>query len=212
MRVSQGGRSDCSSELSAGSCRASPSIEEVALKAVALWTLAALLGWAAEGAADQSVEINGVTIFRGMPEAEVRAAFAYVHCVDEAPGIDSGLVFCGLDDGVRPGVDGEVTFRDGQVYRATRNWFVGPDANAFDGLLAFDEVLESLIGEAGACMRVEMHPESLPRQTLYLLPDRVVTVMFHTSRPPPSVVIKESLRVNPQRTACADAGESRLPD
>ena len=52
-------------------------------------------------AQEPSVEVLGVKIVRGMPEAEVRAAFPYIYCAEKAPGADSSRDFCSVSDGKR---------------------------------------------------------------------------------------------------------------
>ena len=74
-----------------------------------------------------SVEILGVKIVRGMPVSQVRAAFPGLHCAEEEP-LDPIFDHCSVSDGVPPGADGAVTFKEGRVYSASRNWFIPESA------------------------------------------------------------------------------------
>ena len=148
-------------------------------------------------AQEPSVEVLGVKIVRGMPEAEVRAAFPYINCAEKAPGVDSSLDFCSVSDGVPPGADGEVTFKDGYVFRATRNWFIPEEAGPYDVLLMLNDILTRLTGEElAACAKIETHADNEPVTTSFVLPEKVLTVQMHTIRGN-YAFFRESLRVNP---------------
>jgi len=144
-----------------------------------------------------SVEILDVKIFRGMPEAEVRAAFPSVYCAKKAPGVAPGLDFCSVSDGVPPGANGEVTFKDGLVHSATRNWFIPEGSEPFEVLMMLNDILTRLTGEEHAvCAKIETHNDQEPAYSIFALPEKVLTVQMHTLPGRSGVYFKESLRVN----------------
>lgn len=147
---------------------------------------------------EPSVEILGVRIVRGMPEKQVRAAFPSVYCAEKAPGVDASFDYCSVSDGVPPGADGEVTFKDGLVYSATRTWFIPEDAEPLEVLMMLNEILTRLTGEkSAACAKVETYVGQEPEYIYLVLPEKVVTVQMHTMPGRTGVRFKESLRVNP---------------
>ena len=108
---------------------------------------------------EPSVEILGVKIVRGMPEADIRAAFPSVYFAEKGPTVDPGLEFCSVGDGVPPGADGEVTFKKNcRVLRASRNWFIPEDSNPYETLLMINEILARLSGENSTCGKIETGP------------------------------------------------------
>ena len=146
---------------------------------------------------EPSVEILGVKIVRGMPESEVRASLPYVHCEVHA-GTESSFDYCGVSDGVPPGVDGEVVFKDGLVYSATRNWFIPEGAEPLEVLMMLNDILTRLTGEAdAACAKIETHSDQEPTYTIFALPKKVLTVQMHTLPGRSGAHFRESLRVNP---------------
>jgi hypothetical protein len=147
---------------------------------------------------EPSVEILGVTIVRGMPEAEVRALFPSVYCAGKAPGVDPSFDHCSVSDDVPPGADGEVTFKDGVVYNATRNWFIPEDAEPLEVLMMLNDILTRLIGEKhAACGKIETYSNEEPSYTFFDLPEKVLTVQMHIVPGRSGAYFKESLRVNP---------------
>ena len=144
-----------------------------------------------------SVEVLGVKIFRGMPEAEVRDAFASIYCAEEDP-VDPVYDYCSVGDGVPPGADGEVTFKDGVVYRASRNWFIPTDAGPLEVMMMLNDLLTRLVGEENAaCAKVETYSDQYNTTTMFALPKKVLTVQMHTLPGRNGVFFRESLRVNP---------------
>ena len=142
-----------------------------------------------------SVTVLGVKLVRGMLEADVRAAFPNVNCISNASG--SELKLCGLSDGVPPDADGEVSFKDGRVFHASRYWFPSDEANAYDALLMQNEILTSLAGEGtGVCAKVETFSEEYTEKTVFAFPEKILTAQL-SSLSGKSVYFIESLRVNP---------------
>ena len=153
---------------------------------------------ATDSSQEPSVEILGVRIVRGMPEAEVRAAFPSVYCAEKAPGVAPGFDYCSVSDGVPPGADGEVTFKDGFVYSATRNWFIPEGAEPLEVLMMLNDILTRLTGEEhAACAKIETHGDQEPTYTIFALPEKVLTVQMHIMTGRTGAHFKESLRVNP---------------
>ncbi len=147
---------------------------------------------------EPSVEILGVKIVRGMPESEVRASLPNIHCAEKAAGVNPGIDHCGVSDGVPPGADGEVTFKDGLVYSATRNWFIPEGAEPLEVLMMLNDILTRLTGEEdAACAKIETHSDQEPTYTIFALPEKVLTVQTHIMSGRSGVYFKESLRVNP---------------
>ena len=146
---------------------------------------------------EPSVEILGVKIMRGMPESEVRALFPYIHCSAEAS-TEPSFDYCSVSDGVPPGADGEVVFKDGFVYSATRNWFIPEGAEPLEVLMMLNDILTRLTGEADtACAKIETHTDQEPTYTIFALPQKVLTVQMHTLPGRSGAHFRESLRVNP---------------
>jgi len=146
---------------------------------------------------EPSVEILGVKIVRGMPEAEVRDAFPSVYCAEENP-VDPVFDFCSVSDGVPPDADGDVTFKDGVVYRASRNWFIPKDADPLEVLMKLYDILTRLTGEDhAACAKVETHSDQYSPSTIFALPNKVLAVQIHTLPGRSGAFFRESLRVNP---------------
>ncbi len=147
---------------------------------------------------EPSVEILGVKIVRGMPESEVRASLPNVYCAEKAPGVAPGFDYCSVSDGVPPGADGEVTFKDGFVYSATRNWFIPEGAEPLEVLMMLNDILTRLTGEEhAACAKIETHSDQEPTYTIFALPEKVLTVQMHIMRGRSGAHFRESLRVNP---------------
>ena len=133
-----------------------------------------------------------------MPEAEVRAAFPSVYCAEKAPGVAPGFDYCAVGDGVPPGADGEVTFKDGLVHSATRNWFIPEGAEPIEVLMMLNDILTRLTGEEhAACAKIETHSDEEPTTTSFVLPEKVLTVMMHIMKGRSGAHFRESLRVNP---------------
>ena len=146
---------------------------------------------------EPSVEILGVAVFRGMPEAEVRAAFPSVYCAEEDP-VDPISDYCSVSDGVPPGADGEVTFKNGVVHSASRNWFISEGAEPLEVLMMLNDILTRLTGEEhAACAKIETHSDQEPTYTIFALPRKVLTVQMHTIQGRSGAHFRESLRVNP---------------
>ena len=147
---------------------------------------------------EPSVEILGVKIVRGMPESEVRASLPNIYCAEKAPGIAPGFDYCSVSDAVRPGADGDVTFKDGFVYSATRNWFIPEGAAPLEVLMMLNDILTRLTGEEhAACAKIETHSDQEPTYTIFALPEKVLTVQMHTMTGRSGAHFRESLRVNP---------------
>lgn len=146
---------------------------------------------------EPSVEILGVKVVRGMPEWQVRAAFPSVHCAEEKP-VDPIFDYCSISDGVPPGADGEVTFKEGFVHSASRNWFIPEGAEPLEVLMMLNDILTRLIGEDdAACAKIETHINQEPTYTIFALPKKVLTVQMHTMYGRTGAHFRESLRVNP---------------
>lgn len=153
---------------------------------------------ATDSSQEPSVEILGVRIVRGMPEAEVRAAFPSIYCAEKAPDVAPGFDYCSVSDGVPPGEDGSVTFREGIVYNASRNWFISEGAEPIEVLMMLNDILTRLTGEEeAACAKIETHIDQYSTVTIFALPEKVLTVRLHKSAGRAGVLFKESLRVNP---------------
>lgn len=147
---------------------------------------------------EPAVEILGVKIERGMPESMVRAFLPNVHCAEKAPAVDPGFDYCSVSDSVPPGADGEVTFKDGFVHSATRNWFIPEDAEPLEVLMMLNDILTRLTGEESAtCAKIETHIDQEPMYTIFALPKKVLTVQMHAMRGRSGAHFRESLRVNP---------------
>ena len=147
---------------------------------------------------EPSVEILGVKIVRGMPESEVRASLPNVHCAKKAAGVNPGIDHCGVSDGVPPGADGEVTFKDRLVYSATRNWFIPEGAEPLEVLMMLNDILTRLTGEEdAACAKIATHNDQEPTYTVFALPEKVLVVQMHIMAGRSVAFFKESLRVNP---------------
>jgi len=146
---------------------------------------------------EPSVEILGVKVVRGMSEAEVRAAFPNVYCVEENPE-DPIFDYCSVSDGVPPGEDGSVTFKEGIVYNASRNWFISEGAKPIDVMMMLNDILARLTGEEeAACAKIETHSDQYSTVTVFALPKKVLTVRMHTLPGRSGAHLRESLRVNP---------------
>jgi hypothetical protein len=140
------------------------------------------------------VEILGIKIERGMPESEVRASLPVEHCEQLDPGVHS----CGVSDGVPPGLDGDVTFKDGFVTSATRNWFIPEGAQPLEVLMMLNDILTRVIGEDdAACAKIETYVDQEPTYTIFALPEKALTVQMHTMYGRNGAHFRESLRVNP---------------
>ncbi|NNC99518.1 MAG: hypothetical protein HKN85_05005 [Gammaproteobacteria bacterium] len=160
-------------------------------------TIAAFCAVVPAQAQEPFVTVLGVKLVRGMAEADVRAAFPNIRCSGQEAGFDPGYYSCSLDGGQLPGVDGGVTFKDGHVLRASRNWFPEDDASPYEVLNLQNQILTRLAGEdTAACTKVETHAEQYSTSTMFAFPDKVLTVRMH-SRVGNSVFFTESLRVNP---------------
>jgi hypothetical protein len=173
-----------------------------------LASLRAMSQEASDNSQEPSVEILGVSIVRGLPEAEVRAAFPSVNCAEKAPGVAPGFDYCSVSDGVPPGADGEITFKDGFVHSATRNWFIAEGAEPLEVLMMLNDILTRLTGEANAaCAKIATHSDQEPTYTIFALPEKVLTVQMHTMTGRSGVFFKESLRVNPVPDSYKTRGE-----
>jgi hypothetical protein len=148
-------------------------------------------------AREPSVEVLGVEIVRGMPEAEVRDAFASVYCAVENPE-DPVFDSCSVGDGVPPGADGEVTFQNGVVYSASRNWFIPENAEPLEVLIILNDILARLTGEEDAvCAKIATYSDQHQTSTIFELPEKVLTVQINTLPGRSGAHFRESLRVNP---------------
>ena len=155
-----------------------------------------------------SVEILGVKIERGMPESEVRASLPNIHCIEKAPDVAPGIDFCSVSDGVPPGEDGTVKFKDGIVYGASRNWFIPEGAAPAEVLMMLNDILTRLTGEdEAACAKIETHTDQYSRVTIFALPKKVLTVRMHTMPGREGAHITEGLRVNPVPEAYKTRGQ-----
>ena len=131
-----------------------------------------------------------------MPEADIRTAFPSVYCAEENP-IDPIFDYCSVGDGVPPGADGDVTFKDGIVYKASRNWFIPEGAEPIEVLMMLNDILTRLTGEEdAACAKIETHNDEYSTVTIFALPEKVLTVRMHTLPGRAGALFKESLRVN----------------
>ena len=146
---------------------------------------------------EPSVEILGVKIVRGMPEAEVRASFPDLYCAEKAT-VDPSVDYCSVSDGVPPDADGEIAFKDGFVYNATRNWFIPEGAEPLEVLMMLNDILTRLTGEEdAACAKIATHSDQEPAYTIFALPEKVLSVQMHNMTGRSGAFFKESLRVNP---------------
>ena len=160
---------------------------------VAIAAFCALISASAE---EPSIEVLGVNIVRGMSEADVRAAFPSVSCASKETGVNSSHL-CSIDDGEPPGADGDVTFKDGRVLRASRNWFLPDDSSPYDALNMLNEILTRLAGEeTGACVKIETYSDQYSKTTIFAFPEKTLTIRMHTLRGK-SVFYREGLRINP---------------
>ncbi len=147
---------------------------------------------------EPSVEILGVKITRGMPESEVRALLPNVYCAEKAPGVAPGFEYCSVSDRAPPGADGEVTFKDGFVFNASRNWFIPEGAEPLEVLMLLNDILTRLTGEEhAACAKIETHSNQEPTYTIFALPEKVLTVQMHIVEGRSGGHFRESLRINP---------------
>lgn len=152
---------------------------------------------AADRPSEPSVEILGVKIVRGMTEPEVRAAFPIFYCAGEDP-VDPIYDLCSVSDGVPPGDDGSIVFKHGFVDSASRNWFIPEGAEPLEVLMMLNDLLTRLIGEThAACAKIETYIDQEPTQTIFALPEKVLSVQMHTMSGRTGVLFRESLRVNP---------------
>ncbi|MEM7358966.1 MAG: hypothetical protein AAF431_07710 [Pseudomonadota bacterium] len=144
-----------------------------------------------------TIDLFGVSLKRGMPESEVREAFPNLNCYDNCDGVVSDVTICGISDGVPPGSDGEVTFKDGKLYQASKNWFLEENSTPYDALLMQNQLLTRLAGEGNAvCAKVETYSSQFNESTVYVFPQKVLSVQMH-SRRGKHAHFRESLRVNP---------------
>ena len=135
---------------------------------------------------------------RGMPEPEVRAALPGIRCAEEDP-VDPRFDYCSVSKGESPGDEGEITFKDGFVHSATRNWFFDEAAEPLKVLMMVHEILTRLIGEdQAACAKIETWSFQDPNYTMFALPEKVLIFQLH-KRDGKVVAghLKESLRINP---------------
>lgn len=143
-----------------------------------------------------------------MPEPTVRAALPNIQCAPEETE-DPRMDFCGVSSGESPGDDGELTFKDGFVHSATRNWFIPEDTDPFEVLMMVHEILARIIGrDKAACAKISTWNFQDPYYTVFSLPEKYVTFQLH--RRDGKVVaghIKESLRVNPVSPSYKTRGE-----
>lgn len=147
---------------------------------------------------EPSVEILGVKIMRGMPESEVRASLQNIDCPEKAPGVEASFVYCSVSDGVPPEADGEITFQDGLVHSATRNWFIPESSKPLEVLMMLNDILTDLTGEEhAACAKIETRSDQEPTFTIFALPEKALTVQMHVMAGRRGVFFRESLRVNP---------------
>ena len=153
---------------------------------------------ARDSSQEPSVEILGVSIVRGMPEAEVKAAFPSVHCAEKALGVAPGVDYCSVSDSVPPGEDGSVTFKDGYVHSASRNWFIPEGAEPLEVLMMLNDILTRFTGEEqAACAKIETHIDQYSTVTIFALPEKVLIVRMNTLPGRAGALFKENLRVNP---------------
>ncbi len=141
------------------------------------------------------VEIAGVKVMRGMLESEIREAFPYVSCV-EVHGSKPSADYCAVGDGESPEADGEVTFQEGKVYQASRNWFLPKDSNPYTALEFLNKLIERLTNEDATCAKIETHTDTSSRTTVLVLPKKTLSLRTDEIRGG-DVIIRESLRVNP---------------
>lgn len=144
-----------------------------------------------------SVETLGQTIYRGMPEPEVRAVLPNLRCVQDPD--DPGMQFCGVSEENPLGDDGEVTFKNGFVHSATRNWFIPEDTDPVEVLMMVHNLFVQLIGtDKAACAKISTWNFQDPYYTILSLPEKYITFQLH-QRDGNAVAghIKESTRINP---------------
>lgn len=159
-------------------------------------------------AQEPSIEILGVNIVRGMPEWQVRAAFPSVHCAEDS--VDPIFDYCVVSDGVPPEADGEVTFKKGVVYSASRNWLIPEGAKPLEVMMMLNDILTRLIGEEdAACAKIETHIDQEPTYTIFALPEKALTVQMHAMYGRTGAYFRESLRVNPVPESYKTRGEKR---
>ncbi|MEO1078212.1 MAG: hypothetical protein AAFY29_01565 [Pseudomonadota bacterium] len=99
---------------------------------------------------EASIEILGVTITRGMPEGEVRAAFgSSLKCSNVPSDIDAPFdTYCSVADGVYPDEDGGIEFKNGYVHMANRAWYIDPGLEPVDVLkVVHDHLVRLTDGE-----------------------------------------------------------------
>jgi len=152
-------------------------------------------------AEEPSVEIGGQTITRGMPEDDIRSAFQSVYCAANASGVDHGIEFCLLEDGESWENSGEISFENGSVRRATRNWRTSENPETYELFILLNELLTQLTKGTDTCATIYTysHGPQAPKGevTMIVLPKKFVAITTHLRGDQRSVSIQESLRVNP---------------
>ncbi|MEM7704829.1 MAG: hypothetical protein AAF358_04710 [Pseudomonadota bacterium] len=174
-----------------------------------LLRMAALLACISANAREASVEIAGVEIYVGMPESEAMSAFARVNCFDMPADSTAGEIRCAVGDGISPESDGAISFTNGVVSHATRNWHVAmQDENSYQAFDLLNSILVLMTGEDSHCVKIETHqyPErpandETPYQpgsqtTIIAFPDRTISLQTQDLRGG-FVLIKESLKRSP---------------
>jgi hypothetical protein len=140
------------------------------------------------------VEIAGVKITRGMPEASVRAAFAEMNCDGDTPNS------CSVGDGVPPEYDGEVTFVDGRIRSAVRNLPMPEEPG--EVLMLLYTTLERVANADRTCAQVQLFSTDSGLKSMAIgWPDKALWIQTHgPSENRRFDMIKETLRPADQQS------------
>lgn len=131
----------------------------------------ALLVGAAQ-ADEPSIEIAGVKITRGMPEANVRAAFARVDCDGGTPNS------CSLGNGASPEYDGGITFEDGRV-RSAYGYLPMPEEPG-EVLMLLYAALERVADSDRTCAQIQLFSNESGLKSMAIgWPDKGLWIQTH---------------------------------
>jgi hypothetical protein len=124
---------------------------------------------------EPSLKIAGVTITRGMKEANVRAAFPVVKCIESGP---NSCLTLGVGDGVPPEYDGEVRFQDGQVRSAVRRLPLPEEPG--EVLMLLYTALERVANADRTCAQVQLFSNNSGLKSMSISwPDRALWIQTH---------------------------------
>lgn len=150
---------------------------------------------------DRSVEIAGIAVQKGMPVDELRAVIPdyAIHPIEIAEGVTENLEIWSVHNG-QWADGGEIIFRGGRVYRATRNLYSSNDRETYDLFAQLGVLLYQLTGGEDTCVMIRA---SIPQQifpqtdTTFILPNKIISVgTADRGEGSKNVSISESTRVN----------------